>query len=416
VAVVVAGCATPAGYESRPWPPRPTEAPAYEAPPAPVEKPAVPPQPPPTPPAPVTPLPLPPPAPSHPSPGEIKALAARLLPDAVRDRGGWAGDIATAFHVLHIAPEAGKLCAAIAVIDQESSFNADPPVPGLPRIVHQEIETRRKRYGIPALVVDAALAMRSSDGRTYAKRIDALRTERQMSELFEEMIAQLPLGEQLFARYNPVRTGGPMQVGVEFAQQQVRAAPYPYEPMESVRREVFTRRGGLYFGIAYLLDYPAPYASPLYRFADFNAGRYSARNAAFQQAVSRLSGHRLSLDGDLLRYAGGVPDPQTVSETQRALQAIDGLRMTSGDTLRDLKLEKSPAFQDTRVYRRVFALADVLESEPAPRAAMPRIDLKSPKIKRRLTTEWFAKRVHWRYGNCLARAPDNAAFAPQPAH
>ena len=34
---------------------------------------------------------------------------------------------------------------------------------------------------------------------------------------------------------------------------------------------------------------------------------------------------------------------------------------------------------------------------------MPSIDLKSPKITRKLTTEWFAKRVNTRYVKCLAR-------------
>ena len=31
--------------------------------------------------------------------------------------------------------------------------------------------------------------------------------------------------------------------------------------------------------------------------------------------------------------------------------------------------------------------------KPMPRQAMPQIDLKSPKITRKLTTEWFARRV-----------------------
>jgi hypothetical protein len=35
---------------------------------------------------------------------------------------------------------------------------------------------------------------------------------------------------------------------------------------------------------------------------------------------------------------------------------------------------------------------------------MPQIDLKSPKISRKLTTEWFARRVEGRYRICLKRA------------
>ncbi|UGA38798.1 DUF1615 domain-containing protein [Chromobacterium haemolyticum] len=52
------------------------------------------------------------------------------------------------------------------------------------------------------------------------------------------------------------------------------------------------------------------------------------------------------------------------------------------------------------MYQKVFALAGAR----APREIMPQIVLVSPKFTRRLTTEWFARRVDGRYQNCLARA------------
>ena len=55
----------------------------------------------------------------------------------------------------------------------------------------------------------------------------------------------MPLGQRLLSGFNPVRTGGPMQVSVEFAQAQVKAHPYPYRMAGSIRDEVFSRRGGL---------------------------------------------------------------------------------------------------------------------------------------------------------------------------
>ena len=406
LSALIGACASP-GYESKPWPPRPADRPA------PVEEPVrpLPAEPAPAPPVPVPvpapPAPVPPPAPA---PREGKAEVLRLLPAGIPDRAGWAADIAAAFAALRIPTTASNVCAAIAVIEQESSFQADPVVPGLSRIAWNEIEARRKRYGVPRAVLDAALAKSSPDGRSYKSRIDALRTERQMSALFEDMIAELPYGENLFARYNPVRTGGPMQVGVRFAEEQVRAAPYPYPHGANVRHEVFTRRGGVYFGIAYLLDYPAPYEEPLYRFADFNAGRYSARNAAFQSALAKVARRRLDLDGDLLRYDPGGAPAQEPSQTQRALDAIaPRLRMSRAEMQRDLALEKSPAFQDTPLYRRVYALTGQPGGEKPPRAVLPQIDLKSPKFRRKLTTEWFARRVAARHAACLARDAHKAA-------
>lgn len=334
---------------------------------------------------------------------DARALINRLVPANARDRAGWAQDILQAFNSLHIAPSAANICAVIAVTEQESLFVADPPVPGLSRIVWKEIELRRTRYGIPKLLLDAAMLKSSPDGRSYRDRIDALKTERQMNALYQDMISELPYGRTLLAGHNPVHTGGPMQVSVAFAEAHARQRPYPYPIHDSIRSEVFTRRGGMYFGTAILLDYPAPYSEPIYRFADFNAGRYSSRNAAFQHAVSRISGQRLDLDGDLLRYRDGRPSGEQ-SDTQRALHGRSAqLGMSRNEIDQDLRSEKEAGFSQTRLYRKVFAIADQKSGAPAPRAEIPRIDLKSPKISRKLTTEWFAKRVDWRYGNCLSR-------------
>src|SRR5262249_42533753 len=134
------------------------------------------------------------------------------------------------------------------------------------------------------------------------------RTERDLSGIYDDLIGVLPAGHALLADHNPIRTAGPMQVSVAFAENYAREHSYPYPVDGSLRRETFTRRGSLYFGIAHLLDYPADYDRILSRFADYNAGRYASRNAAFQSALSAVSGIPLVPDGDLLQAAkAGTP-------------------------------------------------------------------------------------------------------------
>lgn len=340
------------------------------------------------------------PGPAPPSPAEVRARIVRLLPVAIPDRAGWATDIYAAFAALEIEPDAENVCSVLAVTEQESTFNPDPPVAGLGRIAVEEIEKRAERMGVPRLVVRGALKLEARDGRTWEERLRSVRTERELSEMFEELVDAVPLGRRLLAGSNPVRTGGPMQVGIAFAEAHVRDRPYPYAVEGSIRNEVFTRRGGMYFGIAHLLGYPASYERPIYRFADFNAGWYASRNAAFQQALSIVSGIPLTLDGDLV-----VHGSDTVGATETAARAIaTRLDMSDAQIRRALQRSQSARFEDTGLYERVFDIAEKMEGRRIARAHVPHIRLQSPKITRRLTTEWFATRVDARHRKCMARA------------
>lgn len=344
------------------------------------------------------------------SPTRAREVIGQLLPPGIGDRSGWAADLYAAFGAIHLPTTVENFCAAIAITEQETGFKVDPPVPGLSAIAWREIESRAAGVGLPRAAVRTALKLPSPDGRSYAERIDAARTERELSEIFEDLIARVPLGVSFLSGRNPVRTGGPMQVSIAFAEQYAQDHLYPYPVESSLRREVFTRRGGLFFGVAHLLDYPAAYEAPVYRFADFNAGQYASRNAGFQRALSLASGIPLALDGDLLRSGSTPRDPPGSTElAARVLAERLGVRESA--IRRDLELGRADAFSESTLYRRVFALADELEGKPIPRAHVPEIRLKSPKITRRLTTEWFARRVDERYQRCLARRP---ATVPSP--
>ena len=335
------------------------------------------------------------------NPDVARAEIAKLLPAKIANRDGWAIDIFAAFDALSITPTTQNVCAVIAVTEQESTFQVNPPVQGLPAIARREIDARAARYHVPAFAVNAALELQSPTGATYRERLSKVKTEKGLSDIFADFIDMVPLGAHLFGSLNPVRTGGPMQVSIDFAEEHADAKRYPYPSHGPIRDEVFTRRGGMYFGIAHLLDYPAAYDDMLFRFADFNAGHYASRNAAFQNVVSILSKTPLALDGDLLLHGRAASEP---SKTELAIRKIaDRIELSDGAIRRDLELSKEEEFVETRLYERVFVLAD--KGKAMSRAVIPNIRLESPKITRKLTTEWFARRVHERYGKCLSRAP-----------
>jgi len=334
-------------------------------------------------------------------PDAVRARIRGLMPGTVANPESWAIDMYAAFEVLGVPVTTDHICGVLAVIEQESNFQVDPAVPGLPAIARREIDSRAESHHIPRLLVSAALELRSPDGLSYGERIDRARTEKDLSELFEDFIGRVPLGERLFGDLNPVRTGGPMQVSIAFAEKQAKERRYPYPMTGNVRAEVFTRRGGLYFGIAHLLDYATPYDDMVFRFADYNAGHFASRNAAFQNAVNIASGKRLALDGDLLIEGSNEP-----SATELAIRSIGGRLDLSNAQIRSaLEHGDEADFERSALYSRMMALADAVPpGRPVPRAMVPRIELTGPKISRRLTTEWFAHRVDDRYQRCLTRA------------
>lgn len=348
-------------------------------------------------------------APAGLAPAAARAAVVAVLPPALDDREGWAADVHAALTALSLPATPEHLCAVLAVTEQESGFRADPPVPGLGAIAWQEIERRADAAHVPMLVVRGALALKSSDGRSFADRIDSARTERQLSEVFDDFIGLVPFGRSFFGSRNPVRTAGPMQVSVAFAEALVEQRAYPYPLRGSVRDEAFTRRGGLYFGTAHLLAYTAPYERMLHRFADFNAGRWASRNAAFQSALAAASGQKVDLDGDLLP-AGGPRGDEPAGQTERVARGLaPRLGLAAGDVRRDLLLGDGEGFTGSELHARVFALAERAGGRALPRALVPRIDLASPKFTRKLTTAWFADRVDQRHRRCLDRFPARPA-------
>ncbi|NDJ56649.1 DUF1615 domain-containing protein [Enterobacteriaceae bacterium 4M9] len=330
-------------------------------------------------------------------PVDVAATVRQKMPASVKERDAWAQDIATAFASQKLAASEENVCSVLAVAAQESTYQSDPRVPGLSKIAWQEIYRRAGKLYVPEFVVRTALSITSPTGKSYAERLDNVKSEGELSAIFDDFIDMVPLGQKLFGNLNPVRTGGPMQVSIAFAEQ--HTSGYPWKIDGTVRKEVFTRRGGMWFGIYHLLNYPANYSSPLYRFADFNAGWYASRNAAFQNAVSKATGVKLALDGDLVRYDSDEP-----GQTELAVRKLSSsLNMSDSEIHNALKKGDSLAFEKTSLYDAVYQLAEKRTGKRLAREMLPGITLESPKITRNLTTAWFAKRVDERRASCMQR-------------
>ncbi|NUZ04562.1 DUF1615 domain-containing protein [Piscinibacter koreensis] len=341
------------------------------------------------------------PAPRAMTAGEARELIDAALPANVSDRPGWVADIYAGFVAHDVAPGPESVCAVMAVIQQESGFRVNPVVPGLGGLTLREIERRADRIGVPALVVRTALRLPSGNGQSFLERIEAAKTEKELSDIFQDLIGAVPMGRRLFADWNPIRTRGPMQVNVEFAEALASSKPYPYPAPRGIAEELFTRRGSVYFGIAHLLAYDAPYDRLLYRFADYNAGQYASRNAAFQRAASSASGIPLVADGALLARDSSA---RGAGSTLLAVRSMAG-RLGLGERDIEAALERGRRadFAETRLYRRVFELAEEAEGRPLPRAQVPRIQLEGAKISRPLTNEWFANSVNGHHRRCMDR-------------
>jgi hypothetical protein len=331
---------------------------------------------------------------------DSRAAIDRYLPRGIIDRPGWIVDIDAVFAALKITASRENLCAVIAVTEQESGFHVDPVIPDLGAIAWREIDKRAAHAGVPVGLVHGVLDLNSPNGHSYRDRIEHARTEKELSDVFEDFTGSVPLGRTLFASWNPIHTRGPMQVNVAFAERFAQSTPYPFPVKTSIADELFTRRGSLYFGTAHLLDYAAPYDRYLYRFADFNAGQYSSRNAAFQKALTSVSGAPLIADGALLPHDGMT----RAGSTELAVRTLSKrLNLTDETIHRALEQGRSQEFERSSVYTSVFELAERREGRVPPKASIPRIKLEGPKISRDLTTEWYALRVEQRFERCLNR-------------
>ncbi len=358
-----------------------------------------------------------------------EAQVAALIPSHVKEREGWAHEVLAALEAQEQPPAPEPVCSVLAIIEQESGYQADPAVSGLPKLVRQRLDAYADKLGPVGRRALAGILEGKAPGdkRTFEARLQTLKTERDLDRLFRDMLADqeqehpglytaADLASKLFSstgleELNPVTTAGSMQVAVRFAQEK---AGDDRDPVE-VREELYTRAGGVRYGTARLLGYEAAYEKPLYRFADYNAGLYASRNAALQEQVSRLTGIELVPDGDLLIYD---KDGEPKDVDSRTLQAILAFRqryvpsaLSEKQVRRDVRKEKEAAFESTDTYKAIKRVYSKQVGASPPYARLPDVAIRSPKMAKDRSTAWFARSVDARFQRCLERY---RAQAPKP--
>lgn len=349
---------------------------------------------------------------------------ARLITAAeknVRDPGGWADDLLDVLKLHDLPASKENICAAIAIIDQESSFVADPAVAGLGKISEKALRAKMDKVPVLGRIALHFLEVTPSPADNYLKRIRAARTERDLDLVYRAIVADAAqqaglglvinsglLNRQIDGR-NEIDTIGSMQVSVDFALETAkrrRWLPMSLDDVYALRDELYTRHGGMYYGVLLLLGYETGYDKKLYRFADFNAGRYSSRNAAFQSQIAELNGSALAADGDLLLYGKSGKVGSGVSNTEKALRAVlksSNFELTDEDIRKDLLREKENDFVQTLTYSALRATYGQMTKKRPAFAMVPKIALSSPKIRSKMTTRVFAESVNRRYQSCMAR-------------
>ena len=152
----------------------------------------------------------------------------------------------------------------------------------------------------------------------------------------------------------------------------------------------------------YQMDYP----EPIYRFADYNSGVYSSRNAGFQKMLAELSGQKIDFDGDLLIYKSGNTVSDNLSQSEKALQAMTAqgfLQLTPRQIRSDLSKEKSQKFSETEVYRTIGSLYKMKTNKAPITAMMPQVVISGAKLSKDYNTKWYADNVNQRYLACMKK-------------
>ena len=201
---------------------------------------------------------------------------AKLIPKRGQDSKSWAQDINQIFDTLKIEKNAQNICTAVAIIDQESNFKANPPVANLGqsslKAMNEELE--EKLGSTLAPYFRTMLKSEPTPDNSFEKQIAKVKTEEELDDIYHQMFAYFSskyyasklnsvtklVGGDIEEKLDPITTLGSMQVQVSYARDHRRMSGNNLE----LRKDLYSQYGGLYYGIHRLLLYKANYQDPIY--------------------------------------------------------------------------------------------------------------------------------------------------------
>ena len=171
-------------------------------------------------------------------PADMKSRCVSL-PRNVVDKPGWANDGVTALTTQGLTVSDHNVCSVLAVAEQEATYQGGPRGAQPQQDCLKEINAGRQA----AEFKEKGTALPSNPHRQELtpSASTSFCTEREMSEIFEDMIGSVPMGKQLFWQPQPGAhrrsTAGERRLAEAF-----NARGYPYPVKESIRHEVSTCR------------------------------------------------------------------------------------------------------------------------------------------------------------------------------
>lgn len=336
-------------------------------------------------------------------PNQIHQLIPNHKMVEPKQKSAWVKDIHVTMKELSIPTTKKNVCQVLAVVEQESNFAANPKVPNLGKATLTAMQDKLKIYPTALqMYINKIMSDYPTPNNNYKRQMLNVQDERQLYLLQRRLVDDLTQGISKISELggvdikhfvNEIKTLGSMQVHLDYA---LENAKNPLLGSKEMALQILdNRKTGLYFGIKRL--YEVDYENPAYRFADYNSGAFSSRNAAFQHMLMKLSGQKLTLDGDLLNYRGK-------SQTKTVLidyfskydDAPSSLKISA-----DLLKEKKADFEKTETYLYVVNKFKKRFPNQYRYAMMPQVELKSSKLKNPWNTEKYVRFVNERYQRCM---------------